>query len=99
MHIAFSSFEFRVAKITPEDTSHPEFMSLGKSFTDLGNLSRRFVGTKIYDGANSNRSEIVCFFNCSEQHLIEHFRQGQQLVVIDLYDERNLVRILPANRT
>ena len=43
------------------------------------------------------RLQVVRFLDGSKQHLIELVRQRQQLVVIDLYDERNLVRVFAAD--
>ena len=38
------------------------------------------------------------FFHCAEQNLIEFIRQREQFVVIDLNDERNLVRVFSRDR-
>jgi len=38
MHVAFGRFEFGIAQIAPENTSHAEFVRLGKCFRDFPNL-------------------------------------------------------------
>ena len=74
---------------------HAELVRLGKGLADFGYLSRRFVGAKIDRRANRHRAQVVCFLHSAKQNLVKLIRQRQQLVVIDLHDERNLVRILP----
>src|ERR1700752_1191700 len=97
VHIAFRSFELRVAQIAPEDAGHAKFVRLREGFTDFSYLSRRFVRTKIYCGAHSDCPKIVCFFYCAKKHLIKLVRQRQELVMINLNDERNLVCIPSCN--
>src|SRR5437870_13553932 len=91
MHVAFRGFEFRVAQIAPKDAGHSQFMSLGKRLADFHNLPSRFIRTKINSSADGNRAEVVRFLHSPKQHLIELVWYGQQFVVIDLYDERDLV--------
>src|ERR1044072_4843901 len=97
MHITFRCFELRIAKVAPQNATHSEFVRLSKGLADFSYLTRRLVRTKIYRGAHSDSAKIMCFLHSSKQHLIELVRQRQQLVVIDLHDERNLVSILPGN--
>ena len=38
VHVALWSFEFRIAKVTPKNAGHAEFVRLRKGICDLGNL-------------------------------------------------------------
>src|SRR5205085_10480753 len=60
---------------------------------------RRLVRTKINGRADGNRAHVVCFLDSPEEHLVKPVRQRQQLVVIDLHDEGNLVRVLARDGT
>ena len=76
----------------------PSSCAWAKAFADFGNLSRRFVRAKIDCGADRDRAHVVRLLHRAKHHLIKLVRQRQQLVVIDLYDEGNLVRILARDR-
>src|ERR1700750_1807981 len=82
VHVAFRSFELRIAQVTPENTSHAELVRLRKSLANLGDLPRRFVRTEVDRRTDSNCAEVMCFSNSSKQHLVKLVRQRQQLVVI-----------------
>ena len=97
VHVAFGSFEFRVPQITPEDTSHPQFVSVGKGIRDFRYLARGFIRTEINRSADGHRAEVVGLLHGAEQNLIELVRQSQQFVVIDFDDKGNLVGILAGN--
>src|ERR1043166_4784253 len=99
VHVAFRSFELRIAQITPQNARHAELVRLRKGLTHFDDLTRRLLRSEIDRSPNAHRAEVVCFFDSSEHDLVELVRQRQQLVVIDFHDERNLVRILPRHRT
>src|SRR6185503_1736440 len=66
VHVAFRSFELRIAQVAPENTSHTELMRLREGLADLGDLPCRLVRTEVNRRANSDRAEVVCFFNRSK---------------------------------
>ena len=90
--------EFRVAQIAPKDRRHPELVRVGKRLGNLGDLPRRFVRAKIDRRADRDRAHIVRLLDRAEHHLVEFVRIGQQLVVIDFHDERDLVRVFAGDR-
>src|SRR5258706_7185086 len=84
-----------MAKIAPQDASHAEFVSPGKSFSNLGNLPSRFVGAEIDCRTHGDGAHVVRFLHGAKHYLIEFVRQRQQLVMVDLHDKRNLMSRVP----
>ena len=81
-----------VAEIAPQHRGHAELMRADERNRDLLKLPRRFRGTEVDGRAHRDRAEVVGLLDGAEEHLIESVRIRQQLVVVDLDDERDLVR-------
>ena len=65
---------------------------------DLYELAARLVGAEVDGRADGRRAEVVRLLDRAEEYLVELVRVGQKLVVIDLDDEGNPVRVLARDR-
>ena len=65
-----------------------------EGLADFDNLAAALVGAEIDGGANRGRAHVVGLLHGAEENLIGLVREGQQLIVIDLYDERDFVGVL-----
>ena len=93
VHVTVGSLEFRITQIAPKYRRHSEFVCVCKGLSHLGDLPRRIVAAKIYRSTDRDRTHISCLLDRAKHHLIELIRIRQKLVMIDLYDERNLMRV------
>ena len=71
----------------------PNSMGLLKRGCHFDDLTRRFVRAEINRGADCRRAHVVRLLHLSKHHLVELVRIGEQFVVIDLHNERNLMGI------
>ena len=88
-----------VAQIAPEHRRHSEFMRVLKGFGDFDNLSIRIFRAEVDRRADRRCAEIPCLFDRSKHNLLGLIWKSQQLVVIDLDEKGNLVRVLSRNRS
>ena len=86
--IVLVGLEGGVAQVAPEDRRHAELVGMGKGFGHLDDLPRRFLGAEVDRRTDGRRAHFVGLFDRAEHHLVELVRIGEQLVVIDLDDER-----------
>ncbi len=77
----------------------PKFVGVSKCLGDLGDLPRRLLRTEIDRRADRDRAHIAGLLDRAEHHLIKLVRVCKKFIVVDLYDERDLVRVLSRNRT
>src|SRR6201999_955213 len=65
-----------------------------EGFGDLDYLATRLLGAEVDCRADCDRAHVARLLNRAEEDLVELVRVGEKLVMIDLYDEGNLVRVL-----
>ena len=56
------------------------------------------VRAEVDGGADGRRAHVVGCFDRAEQNLVELVGVGEQLVVVDLHEERDLVGVLAGDR-
>src|SRR5262245_12182061 len=83
-----------VSQVAPQHGGHAQVMRFGKTTRDLHDLSSAFLRSEVDRRPNRCGSHVVSLFNRSEHNLVEFVREGQQLVVVEFHEERNLMRIL-----
>src|SRR5688500_1309109 len=91
MHIAFRCLELRITEVAPEDRGEAEFVRIREGLGNFSDLSCRLIRSEVDRCAHRDGSHVSCLINSSEHYLVELVWVGQQLVMIDLYDERDLV--------
>ena len=72
-------------------------MRLLKGLGDLLDLAGGVLRTEVDGGADSGRTEVVRLLRRAEHDLVVLGRVGEQLVVVELGDERDLVGVAPAD--
>ena len=77
----------------------PELVRLLEHLRDFLNLPLRFLGPEVDRRADARRAHVERLLDAGEADLIERVRIREELVVIELEDERNLVRVLPRDRS
>src|SRR6516165_10669351 len=83
-----------IAQIAPQHSGHAKLMGPYEGVADLNNLFVAVGRSKINRCANRGCAHVKGFLNGAEQDLVELVRVGEQLVMVDLHDERDLVRVL-----
>ena len=91
--------ECGIAQVAPQDGCHAKLVRKSERLRDLNDLAMRIIGSKINRRADCGRTHIVRFLDRAKQDLLKTVWIGHQLVMIDLYNERNLVRILARHHT
>ena len=86
--------ERRIPQIAPQNRGHAKLMRMGKGLADFHDLPRALVGTEINRCSHRGSPHVVGLPHGPEEHLVKAVRIRQQLVVIDLHDKRDLVRVL-----
>ena len=87
-----------VAHITPEHCCHPQLVRLVEGGRDLLDLPVRLGRAEVNRGAQRHRPELPGLFHGPEANLVVLVGIRQELVVIDLADEGDLVRVLASDR-
>ena len=82
-----------VAEVAPEDRGHAEFVGFGEGPADFDDLPIGLVGTEINGCADSGCAHVPGFLHSAEKDLVEFVGESEQLVVVELHDEGNFVRI------
>ena len=90
--------ERRVAQVGPEHRDHPELVGLLEGLRDLLDLPAALGGPVVDGGADGHGAHVEGLLDRREQGLVVDRRVGEQLVVVDLEDERDLVRVLARDR-
>ena len=90
----FVFLESVVAEIAPQHGGHAKFVSLGEGLADFDNLAATLLGAEINGGAHRGSAHVVGFLNGAKENLVGFIGIGEQLVVVEFYDERNFVGVL-----
>src|SRR5215469_13220069 len=90
-------FESAVAQVAPENRGHSKLVGLRESLADFDDLSSALVGAEINGCADSGRAHVIRLLYRTKQHLVESIGKREQFVVINLHNERNLVRVLASH--
>ena len=85
--------ERAVAQVAPQHREHAELVGLGEGLGDLLDLAGGLVGAEVDRGADAGRAEVVGLLDRAEHDLVELVRVRQQLVVVELHDERDAVGV------
>jgi hypothetical protein len=72
-------------------------MRMRKTLRHLDQLPVALVRTEIDRRAHSGRAHVVSFLDRAKQDLVKLVRVCQQLIVIDLHDKGNVVRVLASH--
>ena len=91
--VGLGGLEGGVPQVTPQDREQPLAMSLGEQLADLTDLSGALFGPEVDRGADADRSEVDGLTDRSEGHLVALVRVSEELVVVELDDERDLVGV------
>ena len=73
-------------------------MGLLEHLGDFLKLPLRFLGPEVDRRANAHRAHVEGLLDAGKADLIVRVRIGEELVVIELHDEGNPVRVLPRHR-
>ena len=87
--------ERRVPQIAPEYRRQPLLVGVGECGRDLLELPIGIFRAPVDCGADSGSAHVARLVHAGEQGLAIPARVGEQLVVVDLQDERNLVGVAP----
>ena len=88
--------EAAVAEVAPQDRRHPELVRRARTpRTPPDDLPVRLVAAEVDRRADRDAAHVVRLLDLREHDLVVRVRVRQQLVVVDLEDERDLVRVLP----
>ena len=99
MVVRFLRLERGVSQIAPQHGEHAELVCVPEHLGDFLNLPLRLLRAEIDRRADSHRAHLEGLPDAREPDLIEGVRVRKELVVIDLEQERNPVRVLPGDRT
>ncbi len=86
-------FKGVVAEIAPENGGHAEFMRVSESLADFDDLAAALIRTEINCGADGGCAHVVCLLDGAEENLVGFVGIGEELVVIELYEEGDFVRV------
>ena len=88
--------ERRVAQVAPEHGEHAELVRLLEGLADLDELPAALLAPEVDRRADGGGAHLPRLARAAEHRLVVLVRVGQELVVVQLDDERDLVR--PAAR-
>jgi hypothetical protein len=92
--VGFLRLERRVSQIAPEHGEHPELVRMLEHLGHFLELPLRFFRAEVNRRADAGRAHVEALLHAREADLVEGVRVRDELVVVDLEDERNLVRVL-----
>ena len=90
--------ERRAAQIAPQHGEHAQGVGLFEGDRDLLELAVRLVGAPVDRCADTDTADLEGLVDRGELDLVERVRGGQQFVVVELEDERDLVGIRSSDR-
>ncbi len=90
--------EVRVAQVAPQHGEHAQPMGLLEGARDLDDLAVALLRAEVDRRADGRRAQLVGPLRRGEHRLVVLGRVREQLVVVQLDDERELVRPLAADR-
>ena len=98
MEVLLLGLERGVAQVAPQDGGHAQLMGVVEGLGDLLNLARGLVAAEVNGGPDCDGAHVPRLLHGGEHHLVVFVGVGQQLVVVQLQDERDLVRVAPRDR-
>src|SRR5947199_328384 len=93
MEVFILLLEGIVSHIAPQYGRKTKLVGLRKGVTDLHDLATAFRGAEIDRRSNRGGPHIDRLSNRAKEYLIELVRIGEQFVMVDLHQERDLVGI------
>ena len=84
-----------IAQVAPQHRRQPLIVRHGECLADLDDLAPALLRPEVDRGADRRRAHVHRLLHRPEQDLVELVGNREQLVVVDLDDERNLVGVLP----
>ncbi len=84
-----------VSQVCPQHGDHAQLVRPLERGGDLLDLSPRLGRAEVDRRSDGGRPEVECLVHRAEQPLVVRVRVAQHLVVVDLDDEGDLVRIFP----
>ena len=91
--VGLGGLEGRVAQVAPQDREQPVAVRLGEQRAHLPDLAGALLRAEVDRRADADRAEVDGLADGGEGHLVAPVRVGEQLVVVELDDERDLVGI------
>src|SRR5688572_1354017 len=88
-----------VAQIAPEHGEHPELVRLLEHRRHFLQLALRFFRAEIDRRSDAERAHVERLLHAGEADLVVRIGVRDELVVVDLEDERNPVGVTPRHRT
>ena len=90
-------FESRITQVCPQKCHHAQRVGMFEGPTDFLYLSARLLRTEVNRCPHGNRAQLEGLVNAGKQGLVVDVRVCQQCVVVELDQERDLVRVLAAH--
>ena len=87
-------FEALITEIAPQHSCHAQFVCQCKGLRDLDQLPVGIIRPKIDRRADCRRTHVIGLFHRAKQNLFKVIRIRQQLIMIDLHQKRDFVRVL-----
>ena len=85
--------EGAVAQVAPENGRHAQLVRLREGLGHLLQLPRRLLGSPVHGRADGDGTQLERLLDIAEHHLVVAVRVGEQLVVVELADEGDAVRV------
>ena len=90
--------ELRVAQVAPQHGEQAQLVRVREGLGDLLDLPVALVRPEVDGRADADAAHVPGLVDVGEEALVELVRVGQQLVVVQLEDEGDLVRVLAGDR-
>jgi hypothetical protein len=84
-----------VAEVAPQDREHAHLMGLGEGLGDLVDLTVRLLRPEVHGGADGDRAQLERLASGPEGDLVVGARVVEEVVVVELRDERDAVHVAP----
>ena len=91
--------ELVVTQIAPQDGGHTQFMRIIESLSDFHQLAATLFGTEIDSSTYSHCPHFPSLLDGAKQNLIVSIGIRQQLIMVQFYYKRYLMRIFSGNST
>ena len=91
--VGLGGLERGVAEIAPQHREHAQLVGLVEELGDLLNLPPRFPGPEVDGGPHPHRPHVERLLDAREPDLVVGVGVGDELVVVELEDERDLVGV------
>ena len=84
-----------IAEIAPEDSRHAEFVGAAECCCDLDDLTGGVLAAEVDGRADGGCTHVIGLLDGAEEDLLMLVGVGEELVMVDLHQERDLVGVLP----